>query len=128
MRWNDMDALGHVNNAIYITYFETARGLYMLKACTKWDWHKDMFLIGNVNVNFQKELLLSCENVRVHIRTSKIGTKSFILEYIITSDKKGETVIHATGTTTQVMFDMKTRKTIEVPNWVREALTEFDNL
>lgn len=128
MRWNDLDALGHVNNAVYVTYFEIARGLYMLKACSGWDWHKDMFLIGNVNVNFQKELLLSCKDVKVHIRTSKIGTKSFVLEYAITSDKDGETVIHATGTTTQVMFDMKTRKTIEVPDWVRESLIKFDNL
>lgn len=128
MRWNDMDALGHVNNAIYITYFETARGLFMMKACPQWDWHRDMFLIGNVNVNFQKELLLTSQNVRVHVRTSKIGTKSFVLEYAITSDKNGENVIHATGTTTQIMFDMQTRKTIEVPDWVRESLTEFDNL
>lgn len=128
MRWNDMDALGHVNNAIYITYFETARGLFMMKACPQWDWHRDMFLIGNVNVNFHKELLLTSQNVRVHVRTSKIGTKSFVLEYAITSDKNGETIIHATGTTTQIMFDMQTRKTIEVPDWVRESLTEFDNL
>lgn len=128
MRWNDADALGHVNNAVYVTYFEAARGLYMMKACPQWDWQQNMFLIGNVNVNFQKELLLTSQNVQVHVRTSKIGTKSFVFEYAITSDKKGETVIHATGSTTQIMFDMQSRKTVEVPDWVRESLTEFDNL
>lgn len=127
LRWNDMDALGHVNNAIFITYFEVARGHYMLHACPGWDWHKHMFLIGNVNVDFKKELLLSAQNTQVWMHTSKIGTKSFVLEYAVVSEKNGETIIHATGSTTQIMFDMKSRTTIEVTNWVRESLTAFES-
>ncbi|MFT4970245.1 MAG: acyl-CoA thioester hydrolase, partial [Chitinophagales bacterium] len=73
MRWNDLDALGHVNNALFITYFETARGRYMLEACPGWDWRKQMFLIGNVNASFQKELLLDASNPQVWMRTSKVG-------------------------------------------------------
>lgn len=126
MRWNDMDALGHVNNAVFISYFEVARGLYMLKACKNWNWSKDMFLIANVNANFHQELIIDAKNPFVKMRTAKIGTKSFVLEYAITSEKNGETIIHATGTTTQIMFDMKTRQTIEVPTWVKESLEEFE--
>ncbi len=128
MRWNDLDALGHVNNAVYVTYFEVARGYFMLKACPDWNWEKDMFLIAGVNVNFHKELLLTAVNARVHVRTSKIGGKSFVLDYVITSDKNGEQVVHATGSTTQIMFDMQMRKTIEVHDWVRASLTTFDGL
>ncbi len=126
MRWNDMDALGHVNNAIFVTYFETGRGHYMLEACPGWDWHKHMFLIGNVNVNFHKEMLMSAEKPEVHLRTSKIGTKSFTIEYAVVSQKNGETVLHASGQTTQIMYNMKTRKTIAVADWVREGLTSFE--
>ena len=127
LRWIDMDALGHVNNAIFVTYFEVARGHYMLQACPGWDWHKHMFLIGNVNVDFKKELLLSAQNAQVWMRTSKVGTKSFVLEYAVVSEKQGEIIIHATGSTTQIMFDMKTRSTIEVADWVRESLTDFES-
>ena len=127
LRWIDMDALGHLNNAIFVTYFEVARGHYMLRACPGWDWHKHMFLIGNVNVDFKKELLLSAQNAQVWMRTSKIGTKSFVLEYAVVSEKQGEIIIHATGSTTQIMFDMKTRSTIEVADWVRESLTDFES-
>ena len=127
LRWNDMDALGHVNNAIFVTYFEVAPGHYMLQACPGWDWHKHMFLIGNVNVDFKKELLLSAQNAQVWMRTSNIGTKSFVLEYAVVSEKQGEIIIHATGSTTQIMFDMKTRSTIEVADWVRESLTDFES-
>ncbi len=126
LRWADLDALGHVNNAIFITYFEVARGHYMPKACAGWDWHKHMFLIGNVEAHFKKELLLSAINPQVWMRTSRIGTKSFVLEYAIVSDKNGETILHATGSTTQIMFDMKTRATIDVADWVRAGLNAFE--
>lgn len=126
MRWSDMDPLGHANNGIYVTYFEIARGRYMVTACPEWNWQKDMFLIASVTVNFHKELLLTAQDTKVHIRTSKLGTKSFVLEYAITSTKDGETVLHATGSTTQILFDMKTRSTIEIPDWVRKSLEDFD--
>ena len=126
MRWNDLDALGHVNNALYVSYFEIARGGFMLKAVPEWDWTKHMFLIANVNVDFKKELLLTATKPLVHVRTSKIGGKSFVLEYAITSQKGDETILHATGSTTQIMFDTKARTTIEVPDWVRESLQGFD--
>jgi len=128
MRWNDLDALGHVNNALFVTYFEIARGYFMTKACPRWNWLKDMFLIANVNVDFKKELLLTANEPKVHMKTTNIGTKSFVLQYAITSKKEGEIILHASGTTTQIMFDMKTRTTIEIPDWVREGLTSFDNL
>lgn len=127
MRWNDLDALGHVNNAIFVTYFEVGRGRFMMAACPTWNWKKDMFLIGNVTVNFHKELLLTAQQPMVHIRTSKIGTKSFTLEYQITSLEKDAIVVHATGSTTQIMFDMKSRTTIEIPAQVRDDLMRFDN-
>ena len=128
LRWNDMDALGHVNNAIFVSYFETGRGHYMLEACPGWDWHKNMFLIANVNVDFKKELLLQAQNPTVWMRTTKLGKKSFTLEYIITSEKKGERVIHASGTTTQIMYDMQQRKTIEIESWMKEGLLDYENL
>ena len=111
LRWQDLDALGHVNNAVFVTYFEVARGYYMPTACPGWDWQKHMFLIANVEVHFRKELLLLAKKPTVHMRTSQLGTKSFVLEYVITSEKDGETIIHCDGITTQVMFDMQTRKT-----------------
>lgn len=128
MRWNDMDALGHVNNGLYVTYFEMARGHYMPTACKGWDWHKHMFLIGSVQVDFLRELKLTDQNTRVHVRTSKLGGKSFVLEYLITSEKNSELFIHATGSTVQVMFDMTTRTTIEIPDWVRKGLRGFDTI
>lgn len=127
IRWNDLDPLGHVNNAVYVTYFEIARGMYMLNASVKWDWKKNMFLIGNVNVNFIKELTMFDIAPAVLLRTKKIGNKSFVLEYVIVSNNlNGEQQIHATGTTTQIMFDMISKKTIEVQDWLKENLVSYE--
>ncbi len=128
VRWSDLDPLGHVNNAVFVTYFEIVRGHFMLHACPGWDWKKDMFLIANVTANFHKELMLTATAPQANIRTSKIGNKSFVLEYAITSKNGDDTIVHATGSTTQIMFDMKTRSTIEIPDWVRESLRAFDGL
>lgn len=127
LRWNDMDALGHVNNAIFITYFETARGYYMMEACPGWDWRKHMFVIANVHVDFKKEMVLLDQKPTVWMRTSKLGKKSFTLEYVITSEKNGVQVIHAKGTTTQIMFDMRQRTTIEIEPWMKENLTAYED-
>lgn len=126
IRWKDLDALGHVNNAVFITYFELARGHYMPTACPGWDWHKHMFLIANVQVDFKREVRLITPNTKVYIRTKEMGTKSFVLDYVLASEAKGIQTIHATGTTVQVMFDVKARKTTVIEDWVREALTAYE--
>jgi len=128
MRWNDLDALGHVNNALYVSYFEIARGGFMLKAVPEWDWSKHMFLIANVNVDFKRELLLTAVKPQVYVRTSRIGVKSFVFEYALTSQDGDEIIVHATGSTTQIMFDTKARDSIEVPDWVRKSLKDYDML
>lgn len=127
VRWSDLDPLGHVNNAVYITYFEVARGMYMMNASPQWNWQVDMFLIGNVNVNFLKELTLFDIQPRVVMRTKRIGTKSFVLEYAVLSNTlNGETQIHATGETTQIMFDMKNKNTIEIKDWLKTHLVSYE--
>lgn len=127
MRWNDCDPLGHVNNAIFITYFEMGRGRFMLNASAQWDWTKNMFLIGRIEANYLKELKLTAVNPKVWIRTKKIGSKSFVLEYLITSEgKDGSLIAHATGETVQVMFDMFNKTTIEVPQWLKDDFVKFE--
>lgn len=127
VRWTDLDPLNHVNNSIYIQYFEFVRGLYMLKACPTWNWQKDMFLIASVHCDYVKELKIGEPNTKAHVRTSKIGTKSFELEYAITTQRAGQPIqLHAIGKTMQVMFDMKTRSTMAIPAWVKDEILAYE--
>lgn len=126
-RWNDLDPLGHVNNGVFITYFELGRGRYMNIASSSWDWNKNMFLIGKISATFLKELTMLHKNPEIWVRTVKFGTKSFEIQYAVTSQKEdGTHIIHATGESTQVMFDMKTKQTIPIPEWMKNDLILYE--
>lgn len=127
VRWSDLDPLGHVNNVIFIDYFQIGRGYYMREASKTWNWDKDMFVIANISCNYLKEINLTVQNPRVGVRISKMGSKSFEIEYAVLSDNaKREVIVHAIGTSTQVMIDMQAKKSIEIPDWLRSEISSFE--
>ncbi|MCA4792958.1 acyl-CoA thioesterase [Myroides odoratimimus] len=127
IRWSDMDALGHVNNVIYIDYFQIGRGYYMNQASKTWDWFKHMFVIANISCNYVKEIKLDVKHPRIGVRISKMGGKSFEIEYAIVSEGENrDLILHAIGTSTQVMIDIKEKKTIEIPTWLREEVSGYE--
>lgn len=126
VRWMDLDPLAHVNNSIYIQYFELGRGKYMSAASATWDWHKNMFLIAHISCDYKRELKLTDHQPEIWVRTSRFGNKSFDLEYAITSQKEDNLILHATGKSTQVMFDTKAHRSIVIPEWLKGELSIFE--
>lgn len=127
MRWNDLDGLGHVNNIYYFEYFQIIRAEYMPFASKDWDWTKNMFVIAHLECDFFQELTLKNINPTVKARTSSISNKSFEMEYLITSKAKdGSDIIHAKGKSINVMIDIVAKKSIEIPDWLRSNLTEYE--
>ncbi|MFN4071655.1 MAG: acyl-CoA thioesterase, partial [Thermus caldifontis] len=56
VRFRDLDALGHVNNAVYLTYFEVARAAYFQRL--KEDWlEKGHFILARAEVDFLRPIL-----------------------------------------------------------------------
>ena len=123
LRWSDIDELRHVNNAKYLTFFEDARINYS-RAVSEWDWTTEGFLVAAAHINYRRPLFLRDEPT-VYVRTSKIGTKSFDMEYIIVS-KTGELI--ADGTTVQVCIDMTTFKPVAMPAHHRERTIAYEKV
>jgi YbgC/YbaW family acyl-CoA thioester hydrolase len=75
IRWNDVDAYRHVNNAVYLTYLEECRDEWLdgvLDAAENaWD-----FVIARVAIDFRRELTLEDEEVVVSCDLERIGTSS----------------------------------------------------
>ena len=127
IRWNDLDPLGHVNNVLYIDYFQIGRGDYMAAASKTWDWFQHMFVIANIHCDYWKEMRLGVKNPQIGVRVSKLGTKSFVIDYVIVSEGENrEAIIHASGQSTQVMVDVKAGKSIDIPAWLREELLDYE--
>jgi acyl-CoA thioester hydrolase len=75
IRWSDVDAFGHVNNAVYATYLEECRdewldcGLADDEAA--WD-----FVVARLAIDFRRELRLEDDEVFVRCALARIGTAS----------------------------------------------------
>ncbi len=127
LRWNDLDPLNHVNNVYYFDYFQNARGYYMPTVSAQWDWTKHMFVIAHIECSYMKELKLTSQKPFIKVRTLSLGNKSFELQYIITSiNKEGNEIIHAVGKSTQVLFNAAIGQTIELPDWMRNDITQYE--
>lgn len=126
LRFNDFDALGHANNAVYLTYFELARSAYW-KEVIQWNWSEMGIIIASAEIQFLKPIFLDDE-IFAYVRTSRVGTTSFILEYALVTFKDGKEEICTTGSTVCVSFDYTTNLKAPIPDDYRSKMLEFEAL
>lgn len=121
IRFADLDAFGHVNNAIYLTYFEIARSKYWRDAI-QWDWKKLGIIIARAEVDYIKQLTVR-DTAKVYVRTSRVGTSSFDLQYVLVSvaDDGSETIV-AKGMTVCVAFNYNLQLPSPIPEAQKKAM------
>ena len=109
-RWKDLDAFGHVNNAVFLSYAEDARILFF----KRWNinYKERSLIVASAKVDYIKQLNHPSEII-IGQKVSRIGTKSFdILSAIF--DKNNHLEPYCVTTITSVCFDFINNKTIEV--------------
>jgi len=115
IRFNDLDSYGHVNNAVYLTYFEEGRKFYFNdRVRADWESQSQGLLIARHEIDYKVPLHLN-DDAFIEIWVSKFGTKSFEVTYVIFKLENGAEVICTTGKSIGVSFDYNARKTIPVP-------------
>lgn len=120
LRFVDLDAFRHVNNANYLTYCEVARTSYWKKNI-KWDWSKMGIIIARAEIDYKKPLTLN-DRLWVYVKTSKIGNKSFELSYLLISKQKENLIIHAEAKTTCVCIDYHNNATQDIPEKYKQLM------
>lgn len=121
VRFSDLDVMGHVNNAVYLSYFEYARVHYFGQLLTnEWDWNTNGVLLVRNEIDYIMPVLLKDVPV-ITIKTDAVGTKSFTLSYKVKVLDK----LVTTGKSTLVMFDAKMKKSIPIPPEMIEALAKL---
>jgi len=123
VRWRDLDAMNHVNNAVYFTYLEQARIHYM-HALGVVPRHPTGigFILAEANCQFKSPLVLD-EQITVHIRVSEIRHSSFIFEYRV---EGGDGRLAAEARTAQVCYDYDDRKPTPLPDTWRQAIVAYE--
>ena len=117
IRFKDLDSMGHVNNANFITYFELARLNYfdtLTKDSLKIDWINEGVILAKVEMEYRQPILLE-DKVFVYTWVSRLGSKSFDMSCSIVRVIDGVEVEAAKGLTTLVCFNYKTNESIAIP-------------
>ena len=122
-RFRDTDAMGHINNALYVTYLEVARQEYWKRTSRVQDYRRVPFILAHVTIDFRSEALVN-EVLEVGIRMEWIGTKSFAFTYEIWEKTSGRTVVEATSV--QVGYDYAAKRTLPIPDELRRRAEAFE--
>ena len=123
IRFRDLDAMGHVNNAVFFTYFEEGRKHFSKKEFEISDVSDFKFIMAHIQCDFIKPIQFN-DHVILQMWVQNIGTKSFSFEYRLV-DLSDEAMVYATGKSIQVCYDYEKDRSIEVPAKMRERLTQY---
>jgi acyl-CoA thioester hydrolase len=119
VRFSDLDPMGHVNNAVYLTWIENARIEFLrrLGAFDRPDTSEMAMILARAEVDFRKALGFG-DTVEIAVRTARLGTKSFDLEYEL---RRGGDIV-AGAKTVLVAFDYESNESKEIPEEWRRRL------
>jgi acyl-CoA thioester hydrolase len=113
VRWDDIDAFGHVNNAKYLTYIQEARFL--------WSSIIEM-VVARAEVDYMEPIYEGGRFYDVNLWVESIGNSSFTMAYEVVGDNG---VVHAKVRTVQVVISMETKKSRPLKDSEREFLNSY---
>jgi acyl-CoA thioester hydrolase len=113
VRWDDIDAFGHVNNAKYLTYIQEARFL--------WSPFMEM-VVAKAEVDYLVPIYVGGRFYDITLWVEQIGNSSFTMGYEVIGDNG---VVHAKVKTVQVAVSMETKKSRPLTEPEREFLKQY---
>ena len=116
--WGDMDALGHVNNTVYLRWFESARIAYFDAIGMMTDRQVGPIL-ARTSIDFRRPVAYP-DTVRVTARVEAQGNTSFTMRYEVHS--RGAGALAAEGEGVVVLFDYESGQKVRLPDGLRQAI------
>src|SRR5262245_16169589 len=118
VRFRDCDPLGHVNNAVYLTYLEQTR-LFLWR--NLWGFGLDAaaslpgVILAHAEIDFKRPVTYP-GTLEVRLSLAAVGRTSFTYDYTIVDVND---VVVATARTVQVMYDYATARPVPIPDEIR---------
>jgi len=129
IRFKDIDKMGHVNNAVYLTFIETARVHYFDSVVghgNKWS-HQVGLILARTEIDYKAPVFLR-DSIVVYTRCSRIGTKSITIDWAIVRENTPKEEIVAKGISVLVCYDYEQNTTIAVPDEHRQLLEAYERV
>ncbi len=127
LEWGDQDAYGHVNNTVFIRWFESARIAYFdqLGIQDLLDENSLNPILAAVSCDFQRQVTFPDE-ISIGARITRLGRSSMSMQHVILSQQLGQ--IAAEGNTAIVIFDYEANRSHTIPESVREVIENAERL
>lgn len=126
VRFMDLDAMHHVNNARYLNFLEESRIAYSQEVLQQFNDIKSFnAVVARIEIDYLRPIQFG-EEVAVYTRVSKIGTKSFHFESVITTENNEGYAIAAKAHQALVNIDIKSGKSDAIPMDIRKKIEEFE--
>jgi acyl-CoA thioester hydrolase len=123
VRFRDLDALGHVNNAVFLTYFESARIAYWLHATRRQGLGALDMILARAEVDFRSPLGYG-ESVEISVGCTSMGRSSFVLEGDM--HERGSARLVAQSRKVLVHYDYASGRTRPLPDQLRRLILDQD--
>jgi acyl-CoA thioester hydrolase len=122
VRFRDLDAMGHAHHSLVLIYVEEARAAYWRDVVGRKDLEGIDFVLVEVIVRYQRRIRFP-GRLEVALRTSRIGGKSFVMDFEIRAEN-GDLL--ASGETVQVMYDYALQASKPVPDDIRARIESYE--
>jgi acyl-CoA thioester hydrolase len=119
--WGDMDSFAHVNNVVYLRWFESARIRFFERAQMMQRMKTERVgpILARTSCDYRRPVAYP-DTVTVKTRCTRVGGKSFDMAYEVTSHALGG--VCATGDCVIVMCDYKSGAAVQIDDTLRVAL------
>jgi len=123
VRFRDTDGMGHVNNAVYLTYLEVARERYWREVFGLRDYRSVDIIMARVEIDFRAPIVPG-DVIVVGLRASALGRRSF--EFLYEGWRKADGTVVFASRSIQVMYDYAASGTKELSPAAREKILAFE--
>lgn len=125
VQWGDQDAFGHVNNTVYLRWFESARIAYFerMGVLDLHDAENVGPILASITCDYRRPVTYP-DTVSVGARVTRIGRSSFGMDHTCASHAQG--IIAAEGKSTLVLFDYHKGKSHHLPDTIRQAIAQIE--
>ncbi len=126
IRFNDVDIVGHINNAVQVSYLDYGKIKYYEHVKQNViNWHEAEFVVVNINVNYIEPIFMH-EHIEVLTKIIEIGNKSVKMLQIIRETENGR--VKTVAQTVMCGFDPKTSTSVVVSDTWRDLIRKFENM
>lgn len=119
LRWRDLDAFNHVNNASYLTYLEEARLRWLASIDGPWFFEDSMPVLASANLNYRRPLAWPAQIV-VELVCERVGGSSLTIAHRIV-DAADPATLYCDGHVVMVWMNPAEGRSVPLPAAIRAA-------